>query len=266
MSNIIIPRTFGQPLNFGDPSTDGLVFYWRGIEAVDAIDESLYGNDGTLFGSPTWTGQGLYFDRTTPDYVQVPSNIGITGPPFTVIAWFKCDVLPSATGDEYCIFSHTDKEAVPDWWRCRIDSADDKLQYGAREGAYTATTEVKSTIAITAGKWHQMACVEVADNLRYVYLDAANRGTSTGSDPPLAPATHIFDIGYNEAGSQDPFLGQIGEVLVYNRALAQSEIAELKINPDLPMFQEPAWRGKEVAEVGVNIPVMIHHYKQAGGL
>ena len=215
------------------------------------VDMTTHKNDGTLVGPPVWVGQGLDFDRTTPDYVQVPSNINITGPPFTVIVWFKCDVLPSTTGDEYSIFSHNNQDAGADlgWWRCRIDDADDKLHYGARQGTFDASAEATSAIAITAGKWHQMAAVEVADDLRHIYLDAGNRGTATGSDPPSAPATHVFDIGYNEAGAQDAFLGQIAEVLVYGRVLSASEIQELNRNPDLPFQQYPAWIGQAAVAV-----------------
>ncbi len=47
---------FGQMLNLGHWSTDGLVFMWRGIEAGNFVDESLSRNHGTISGVTTWSG------------------------------------------------------------------------------------------------------------------------------------------------------------------------------------------------------------------
>ena len=61
-------KMFGQ-----QPSgqyAEGLVCIWRGIEAGNAVDESPYGNHGTITG-PTWQGGGLLFDGAT-DKVTVP--------------------------------------------------------------------------------------------------------------------------------------------------------------------------------------------------
>ncbi len=73
--------TFGQfiPIKmFGQqpsgPFAEGLVFYFRGIEAGEAVDESFNRNHGTILGT-TWMGGGLDFTLDSSDVVQLDRTI-----------------------------------------------------------------------------------------------------------------------------------------------------------------------------------------------
>ncbi len=227
---------FGQQLNLGHWSTDGLVFYWRGIPAGYAVDESFGRNDGTLVGSPVWVGQGLDFDGSA-DYIDVTGlRAGYITLPATTIIWFKCDVLPSTTGDEYTLIRYATPATNQERWQIRVDDGDDKL-----EGTVEGGTAFKSTAAITAGKWHQAILISYANNSHQIFLDTIAGETNAtafggaGATPELRFGVNYFN------GLRDYMKGQIADIKIYNRALSPSEIADLSINPDLPMQQQPIW-------------------------
>jgi len=239
MSSIIKPVLGSQP-QIGHPLSRGLVGLWLFNEGSGnkVFDLSGNGRSLTLQGDTYWTagkfGPVLQYDGTD-DYSIYAGPI-ISGPPFTVISYFRCDELPSASGDERCIWSHADASAN-DWWRLRIDDADDKLEYGARQtpaGGVNAT----SAKAVIANKWHQATCVEVSSSERYVYLDAGSMGSNTTASVPTA-ANHTFAIGINMRLVQDPFDGAIGLTMIYNRALSASEIALLYREPFCMFERDP---------------------------
>ncbi len=226
---------FGQQLNLGHWSTDGLVFYWRGIEAGNAVDESFHRNHGTLIGSPTWVGQGLDFDGTT-QYITLPATTILT-PPYTILVWFQLDSLASVQGDA-CLVCFSNN-SISDFVLLRIGTVDDKIDFSVRqEGGITrvATT----TNIVPALTWGMVAAVAHSSSSRYVYYNAAGKGSNADAAAPVGLGTAL--IGARDLGSIANHLdGQIAQVLFYDRALSISEIQQLYINPDLPMQQEPIW-------------------------
>lgn len=94
------------------------------------------------------------------------------------------------------------------------------------------------------------------DGVEDASMSEALAGTLTTSGSSYA-------FGNNAAGLDKGMTGVIVFVALYNRALSANQIQQLNINPDLPIQQDPVWWGQPT---GVIVPVMIHHYKQAGGL
>ncbi len=241
MGNIVTPKMFGQQLNLGHWSTDGLIFYWRGIEAGNAVDESGNGNDGTVTGA-TWQGGSLYFDGIAEGAVTIPQ---LTLNDFTIIwrgSMVGAGLMGTLTGDdsgEHYIWIR------PDFYiRVRIATSN-------YEFANTTDFSPLRTYTLT----------RTGSSLR-LYIDGAFDELIAANSFSIS----ITEIGSGfTAGFNRDYVGPIEYMQIRNHALSASEIAELNRNPDLPMQQEPVWMGF-VAATGVTIPVMIHHYKQAGGL
>ncbi len=222
MGNIVIPKMFGQMLNLGHWSTDGLVFYWRGIEAGNAVDESLYGNHGTITGA-TWVGDGLSFDGIS-DYVIMPTKklFTING---TILVKARINTLLNG---RYLLQEETGGYITWD-----INSG--ALRVRIFDTAFTDFSAVTS------------------DNLWHTYiLTWDTTQTSIYVDGRLAQSDNTF-IGLNAAPQEGHTLAadrlqsnrlhcDISRHIIYSRALSAFEIQALTINPNLPMEQTPIWQ------------------------
>ncbi len=221
-------------------STKGLVFYSQFKPAGKLIDESPYGNHGTITGA-TWTGDGLDFDGTG-DFILFANSMSLTE--FTFVIRFNADDLTARS----LIGDHTDN----DNYAFLLNATTVRLR--------TTTTYNFTVPTMLTGTWYTICYTRDSTNRIRCYLDAVE--SSTGLIVNAVPFS-LTAIGDATAGAED-FDGRMSDVKIYNRALSASEIQALYINPDLPMKQDTSWMG--FVPTGIVIPRMIHHYKQAGGL
>lgn len=254
MGNIIQSKMFGQ-----QPSgsfADKLVFYWRGIEAGNAVDESFYGNHGTITGA-TWQGQGLYFDGVS-DVVVLAKKPLEGASAFTVIVIATATNIDTDRGLFYTE-AHSSNNPILMW----MDTGTPDTLASLVTTSGGTTGSLLGSTTLQGGVRYHMAITYDGVNVR-AYVDGNEQG---GSYPAaLAGTVNTSSLSYrfgNDNAALRDLLGTIEYVAIYTRALSVNEIQQLDINPGLPMQQAPTWAR---LPTGVNIPVMIHHYKQAGGL
>ncbi len=233
----------GYQINLAHPDARGLLGAWLFNEGsgLTLFDLSPHYNDGTLtlMDESDWVGgnnggYALDFDGTEDftDVLNIPDDF--INFPATVVVWFKCDILPSVTADEYTLFRYATAANNTVRWQIRIDDDDDKIEGTVAGGAS------KSTIAITAGKWHQAILVSRTSTNHQVYLDATPGGTSTSAFPDITTGELRFGVNYF-SGLRDYMLGNISSVILYSRALSDEEIMSLYTNP-YAMFEQPPGR------------------------
>ncbi len=251
-----------QAYPFGSLRTDahwsvqGLVFHPNFRPAgIRLVDESPYKNHGTLIGDGlNWQGDALDF-AGSGDYIDCGTSVGdVLGngnKNVSVSIRFKADDVASNKG-LFTIgdFSSTQGELAILLFgnniRFRMDSG---VFFGLI--AFLDTTFYHNIVVTYDG---------VAGKL---YLDdvlSINEPYNSGLD--FAGLKTIIGGYYNSGFTHD---GKVSDVKIYNRALSASEIQQLNRNSGLPFQTYPEWWG-QAAAVGVNIPVMTYHYKQAGGL
>ncbi len=247
MHNIVTTKMFGQQLNYGHWSTDGLVFYWRGIPAGNAVDESPYGNDGTITGA-VWGPDGVVFQHNTNQFIATVSTTLYNGPLMTVIARFKANEAgfgPLHESDTIVQRYHTASFG----WKLGIDNNGRAvwLHYlvGQLNDAVTGSVNL-------VGEWHTIVGVRTATNL-FLYVDGLLAGQDTVTSGDLT-ASQPIEWGRWKAATLEATLdGVISDTSFYDRALSATEIQALYINPDLPMQEElPVWLGQ--APVGGTTP------------
>ncbi len=248
MSNIIATKMFGQQLNYGHWSTDGLVFYWRGIPAGNAVDESPYGNHGTITGANvTWVGDGLNFNANT-DYVDFGDKRPLAGDvEGTILSWVSLNVSADFKG---IISKLTTNTASGSSWALVAHSL--KVRAIIINQANTVQTFTSASNLLTIGKLHQVVFTFDASWLN-IYVDGMFiERTANVVGAIRNNSAQDMRMGIANA-TVAPINAKINQAVIYNRALSASESQQLYINPDLPMQQElPVWLGQ--APVGGTTP------------
>ncbi len=234
-------------------STKGLKFFSQFKPAGKLIDETANKNHGTITG-PTWVGRGLVFDGSS-DYVDFPSSFSnLSGKNITLTAWIKLDSHDSSGSH---LFSTTNGAGNSLWW-----------QFGTTSAVFMAGNHQVSTPGIdwADGILHHIAFVTNSNSDLIMYRDGAVVGSTNTSFDAIVTGPKDFNMGRFISGPDNwHFNGTIYSSMAYSRALLASEVLGLYINPNL-LMQQYRVLGKAPAVAGVTIPVMIHHYKQAGGL
>lgn len=235
-------------------SMQGLMFYSQFKPAGKLIDETSYKNDGVITGG-VWRSKYLFMDGTGV-VRTVADNPPISDWPITIITYGRVTTLVS--NDFYFSIS---KSSVDDH-SIVIRLTDGKLEGAVFSTLWNPTTQAAGTVAVGDDIMAAYVCASSTD--RKLYLNGQLVASDTDADAfPDAPTNMAWGGLVRSTEIYAP--GEFSGTNIYNRGLSATEILELYANPDLPMQQYLAWWGKAPA-VGVTIPIMIHHYKQAGGL
>ncbi len=233
--------TFGELLNFGHWSTDGLVFYWRGIEAGEVVDESFFRNHGVITGA-TWVGEGLLFDAIG-EGVDIPHNgIFVSSPDITVFMVVK--KLSTSVGftniwgiNKFGTTASGDLNA----WTLHLTEggSDDHFAFTVRIAG--SELVIASATDLPLNVWVTIAGVRSGGDM-IIYRNGVQDNISTGNSTAAISdgANYDVHIGRSHTNTLTPDI-LVATAGFYNRALSASEILDLYINPDLPMQQDPIW-------------------------
>ncbi len=244
-------KMFGQQLS--GPFADGLVFWFRGIESGNAPDESPYGNHGTITGA-TWVGDGLLFDGDNDEVA-----IGDIGLHTQLSVIMKVMPLENADGGYFAIGSNN--QALDTILGIRFDTTN-RLRVTWGDGTtdnwgYQTTT----TNSLIQNEWAYITAIWDNNNtypLVYIngILDVSGAQARTGT--PIVSN----GVSYLGAGVKGWANCGIADVKIYNRALSQTEILALYINPDLPMQQDPIWLLFSPAAPSGIVPIIQAHTRR----
>ena len=254
-------KTFGQQLS--GPFADGLVFWFRGIEAGEAVDESFLHNDGVITTTP-WVADGLDFNGAS-GLVNCGTgaslaNIWVNGG--TLIG--RVFARTHGEGDNGRILCKSTENAATNGWELQTRATNSGIAFliandiGGLSDRWLASMSlnVQHTIAVT---------YRISENIARIYIDGtevpedhdvANPAQTKDDDSALA-----FCIG-NLPNQERTFDGIIADTKIYRRILSASEVLDLYINPDLPMEQEPIWLLFSPAAPSGIVPIIQAHTRR----
>jgi hypothetical protein len=206
--------------NFGTPSSD-IAGFWTLDEGsgATAFDQSANANDGIVDGAD-WSSRGkiasaLTFDGAH-DYVDLGSDPSLDlGGTFTVSAWVKPNMMRNYAG--------VVSKVIPD--RTGTYSFMLVVHGNGKIGAYEPSSGwvYSTTDGINTEDWFHVAWV-VSDGMIYFYINGQPSGS--GSFPYTDnPDHHVFLGSWYSYHTSYDFDGLIDEVIIYNRALTDEEIA-----------------------------------------
>ena len=191
-------------------SMTGLVSWWR-FEG-DAKD-SVGSNDGTIYGA-IFTSSGKYggayqFKNTTADYITTPLNIN-DSKSWSYIFWINTYDM---TGVKQVIDGGNHNPRI--FFYQGIFNIDYKNYSGVYKGPidYTPTTNVWHHFAIT---WNESTLI--------LYEDGINVNSSIINDGMLYSVATVR-LGSIFGGAS--FNGTLDEVMIFNKSLSASEVADL---------------------------------------
>jgi uncharacterized repeat protein (TIGR01451 family) len=202
-------------------------------DATTFSDESGFLNNGTCTethcpaaGHYGKYGNAPHFDGAD-DYVTVDGlSSHLTGGVISFGAWVYAD--GGMTEDGAIVAFNPDGDG--NRHLLMYDPDDDRFYYHDPE-----TEDVYSSSTFDSGAWHHVFVVIDADDDGRLYVDGAEEATFATA---VRPAGHDrFSIGqeWDDGTASNFFLGLIDEVLVFPRALTQSEVEEQaagRYNPD----------------------------------
>jgi mono/diheme cytochrome c family protein len=221
---------------------------------LTAMDASGFGNHGLLqnMGAENWivgaNGTGLDFNGVD-EYVAIGN---VTTLDFTLACWIRTtQVFPQATptyGGAGILWSDIGGDAQDFILGANRSGTTgvNRLSFFTGSSAAAGVT-LNGTIAINTGDWvHIAATRNGTTGQMKIFVNGALNGTATGSTGLLHANEHIH-IGGNTLDGRY-FAGQIDDVRIYSRALAESEVAALAART-APREDYAAWAARTMASL-----------------
>jgi hypothetical protein len=170
------------------------------------------------------------FTPATPDKLTVTTAV-VTAAPFTVASWFNSD---SATINQFLVTIGETGTGNNRWFLSVAGAVvGDPVQFNAK---VTTDRTCSTTTGYTVGQWHHACGVEASATDRRVFIDGGSKATETTSTVPTgANRTRIGASVTNETGTA-PFDGRIAEVVIWNVALSDAEVALIS-RPGFPQHR-----------------------------
>ncbi|RMF63822.1 MAG: LamG domain-containing protein, partial [Bacteroidetes bacterium] len=224
----------------GGSTLDGLVAYYP--FNGNANDESGNGHDGTVNGATLTSDRfgrddvAYSFDGNN-DYIEVPSDPGFTMSEISISAWIWLD---RDIGNEQArIVNRQSTSGGLEAWGLEIfgnnyasSGPGNKLAFHANTGTDAANT-ISPTLLET-GRWYHV--VGTSDGIEArLYINGVLDITAPA--PGSLDPNNNADIVIGKTGPQSNFYfpGIIDDIRIYNRALSETEVAEL--------CEEGGWQG-----------------------
>jgi hypothetical protein len=243
---ILKPQKFRYPIK-GHPFSKGLVGCWLMNEGSGNKVYDLSGNRNTgsfvadtgwapgKFGGPCLSlgGIGGYVSLNTP----------ISNYPFTLSAWVK---FGAAVNTTLQILSVADKDHYGTLYNIAASTFDASSDFRGvvatrYQGGSWGNISMSSGIFPWNG-WHLVTGVFISATLRTLYLDGVYKGNNTTSVLFDSAGIDRVFIGANADSSPDAYWnGLIDIVMIYNRALSTSEIAQLYREPFAMVDRRQIW-------------------------
>jgi len=184
---------------------------------TDWFDLSGNGNDATLTGSPTFSGGTMTLNGTS-QYATVTANqttLDFTNDQ-TIMIWLK------RTDDPFVGRRNPWDQAYGGYGTWTSETSGSINYYYGTAGSNTTPYTNRGSAAISTGVW---TCMAVTRDTSFVtwYKDGAQSNQAANAYGATGTTSINIRIGLGYAGY---FVGEIGPVLAYTRALTASEIKQ----------------------------------------
>lgn len=232
---------YGDPINRSNPITRGLVSWWKalpwwasGPRFLDLNNQSTGRNHGTLTNGTAWQSSmgnqkiygSLFFDGSD-DYVDIPPGTLPDAIQEVSIAFWMRRTAQTINYPPILIksvsFAFSDiKYAVLIDNITQIGNGD-LIEWNVGGGAGNSKF---STSSIADGVWTHVVCTNSAAE-SVIYWNGKRDTTGASMSAPAANAANWAMGRWSGGGAGGKYNGAIDDVMVFNRALSDSEVRQL---------------------------------------
>jgi hypothetical protein len=209
--------------------TKGLIGLWH-LDG-NAIDSSGNGRNGTIVGATASTGRfGPGYTFNGSSYIDV-GDVDLSSQQFSVNGWIRTD-RAGIVADWRMWISKMDSQSGGSFELYlgdgrAIGGGGDGPAFASLNGGQAVYVLAPNTPNVRDGNWH-MITVTFQLGKQTLYCDGEELISSTGTDPLPQNNAHVRIGGMDGWGPyHHPWIGDVDEVALYNRALTASEVAKL---------------------------------------
>ncbi len=213
-------------------TTTGLIGHWRFSEASGnvAADSSSSGNNGTLQGGVTLTGNGFVACDGVDDLVTMGnSSIYYFGSGnFSVGFWVRKNANSVVFTNWRGICKWND-DATPTLGEWAVDLAsiggsDNKPMFATEIGGFPQYTT--ATNALTIGQWAHIVALRDGSNLK-LFMNGNQEVVATGITGSLTNTGRNLKVAASDSPMGTYAKADFDELRIYNRALSSADIGEI---------------------------------------
>jgi hypothetical protein len=226
---MLAAETVTPPSQPGGTITDGLVAYWSFdghlLDSVDTFDGVARGKVPVQFVDGPSAAFGKSLKLTGTNYVEIPGSsnkLQFANGSLSIAGWFKVDtfdkswqaLISKGENLNYRVARRSDG----------VVSGDPEIAYAGGVGEGPADVP-----KVNDGKWHHFVAVTDAAHAKWgtaLYVDGVIHGINTNA-AVLAAGTSNLLIGENPEALNRQWEGEIDDIALWNRVLAEEEIAFL---------------------------------------
>ncbi|NTS43906.1 PKD domain-containing protein [Flavisolibacter sp. BT320] len=184
-----------------------------GVGFGDADRKAKQGTAGTFSG-----GSGVVVSDHSA------TNFGAND--YSVVLWVK-----TAATNRMMLWQESGKNGSGDnqtWLRMGDNATTQFLRFAIEDATGSAILSMGAVAKLSDGQWHQVASVRSGTNTA-VYIDGVKVGNFNAANLKVVSNAQNFKIGMQEGATANSnfFNGQMDDLLIYNKALAEAEILAL---------------------------------------
>ena len=202
---------------------DSVIGYWK--MDGNGLDSGLHGNHGTAGGDPNESagpmpvpGGGMSFDGDDYALINDDPSQDVTDE-FTIAMYIR----PGSLGPEQVLAAKYDHTTGNREFQLGLPDGRIKFWW-SEDGSEQSPGPVFSAGEIAAGNWHHIAMVFAAGDISF-YIDGALDNTESTVSGPIYDGSAKLSLGFDYHQNGYGFVGDMDEVILFNRALCADEIA-----------------------------------------
>jgi len=222
----LAPRRF--PRLYVPRAGDGCVLWLPGQDDAFGLtirDRSGNNNHGTITGA-TWTRlpsglRCLSFDGN--DYVEMASSpaLNFTSGDFSIIVWIYLDSLTIHRR----LFSRGVYGGAGDGYLFSVNN-NGVLEFQSYQASAGVQTSQSAASQITTGSWYTVGLSRVGASVK-LFKNGVNITSVAGTHVDPATCARTAKIGIYDDKTNNPWVGKIALVRIYNRALSAAQVASI---------------------------------------
>ena len=210
----------------------GIAGYWKLDESGNTAIDYAYRRDGEVNGEPDSVsgklGNALSFVEGTVDDVRINHHDSLTGfDEMSISVWIKKE---GVTGESETIVSKWTYGGAKGGYRIAYDGSGGEIGWSVWDNSVRYRNNANS-VNLVDGNWHHIVGVYTGSEL-HTYLDGTKLPVvESDVGGPIVDMNKgqivIGRLSHNFDFTRDEFLGEIDELVIYSKALSQSEIESL---------------------------------------